>query len=80
MQNPQGKQKKIDFFFLLLVSKALLVEYIVVQKRNKPFKGLGLEHMNKSYPVVQSQLTSSTLRSSQFQLQAQGLSREYALL
>lgn len=83
------------------VSKALLAEYIAVQKRNRPFKGLGLEHMNKSCPVVPSQLTSSTLRSSQFQtdifclrerdllirfaaemsqLQAQGLSREYALL
>ncbi|CBI31502.3 unnamed protein product, partial [Vitis vinifera] len=57
--------------------------------------------MNKSCPVVPSQLTSSTLRSSQFQtdifclreqdllihfaaeisqLQAHGLSREYALL
>ncbi|XP_034701514.1 acyl-coenzyme A oxidase 3, peroxisomal-like [Vitis riparia] len=83
------------------VSKALLAEYIAVQKRNRPFKGLGLEHMNKSCPVIPSQLTSSTLRSSQFQtdifclrerdllirfaaemsqLQAQGLSREYALL
>ncbi|KAJ9686212.1 hypothetical protein PVL29_015220 [Vitis rotundifolia] len=83
------------------VSKALLAEYIAVQKRNRPFKGLGLEHLNKSCPDVPSQLTSSTLRSSQFQtdifclrerdllirfaaeisqLQAQGLSREYALL
>lgn len=50
------------------VSKALLGEYIAVQKRNKPFKGLGLEHMNRASPVIPSQLTSSTLRSSQFQM------------
>lgn len=52
------------------VSKALLGEYIAVQKRNKPFKGLGLEHMNRASPVIPSQLTSSTLRSSQFQMDA----------
>ncbi|RVX09452.1 Acyl-coenzyme A oxidase 3, peroxisomal [Vitis vinifera] len=92
---------RVLWVLTMKVSKALLAEYIAVQKRNRPFKGLGLEHMNKSCPVVPSQLTSSTLRSSQFQtdifclrerdllirfaaemsqLQAQGLSREYALL
>ncbi|XP_028062834.1 acyl-coenzyme A oxidase 3, peroxisomal-like [Camellia sinensis] len=49
------------------VSKALLSEYIAAKKRNRPFRGLGLEHMNKSCPVIPSQLTSSTLRSIQFQ-------------
>ncbi|XP_057954148.1 acyl-coenzyme A oxidase 3, peroxisomal-like [Malania oleifera] len=49
------------------VSKALMAEFIAAKKRSKPFKGLGLEHMNKPCPVIPSQLTSSTLRSSQFQ-------------
>uniref|UniRef100_A0A5B7BDQ3 Acyl-coenzyme A oxidase n=1 Tax=Davidia involucrata TaxID=16924 RepID=A0A5B7BDQ3_DAVIN len=49
------------------VSKALLAEYVAAKKRNKPFKGLGLEHMNNSCPVIPPQLTSSTLRSIQFQ-------------
>ncbi|PQP97883.1 Acyl-coenzyme A oxidase 3 peroxisomal [Prunus yedoensis var. nudiflora] len=52
------------------VSKALLGEYIAAQKRSKPFKALGLEHMNKPCPVIPSQLTSSTLQSSQFQMDA----------
>ncbi|KAH0983187.1 hypothetical protein GBA52_010364 [Prunus armeniaca] len=52
------------------VSKALLAEYIAAQKRSKPFKALGLEHMNKPCPVIPSQLTSSTLQSSQFQMDA----------
>nr|GFC65625.1 acyl-coenzyme A oxidase 3, peroxisomal-like [Tanacetum cinerariifolium] len=37
------------------------------KKRNKPIKGLGLEHLNKPAPVIPSQLTSSTLRTTQFQ-------------
>ncbi|KAK9284343.1 hypothetical protein L1049_023514 [Liquidambar formosana] len=49
------------------VSKALLGEYIAAKKRKAPFKGLGLEHMNESCPVIPSQLTSSTLQSSRFQ-------------
>ncbi|GLT36831.1 hypothetical protein SLA2020_111840 [Shorea laevis] len=52
------------------VSKALFAEYVAVQKRNGAFKGLGLEHMNKPCPVIPSQLTSSTLRCSQFQMDA----------
>ncbi|KAL2483403.1 Acyl-coenzyme A oxidase 3 [Forsythia ovata] len=49
------------------VSKALLAEYVAAKKRNKPFKELGLEHMNRSCPVIPAQLASSTLRSTQFQ-------------
>ncbi|KAK7257396.1 hypothetical protein RIF29_31345 [Crotalaria pallida] len=49
------------------ISKALLAEYIVCETKNKPFRGLGLEHMNKPWPIIPSQLTSSTVRSSQFQ-------------
>jgi acyl-CoA oxidase len=53
---------------LTQVSKALLAEYIAAKKRNKPFKGMGLEHMNNPCPVIPSQLTSSTLRCSKFQV------------
>ncbi|KAL6286388.1 hypothetical protein ACE6H2_010778 [Prunus campanulata] len=62
------------------VSKALLGEYIAAQKRSKPFKALGLEHMNKPCPVIPSQLTSSTLQSSQFQSYqlAQDLGRAFS--
>ncbi|KAK2973266.1 hypothetical protein RJ640_001922 [Escallonia rubra] len=49
------------------VSKALLAEFVSAKKKNKPFAGLGLEHMNKACPIVPSQLTSSTLRSVHFQ-------------
>ncbi|CAA2971044.1 acyl-coenzyme A oxidase 3, peroxisomal-like [Olea europaea subsp. europaea] len=49
------------------VSKALLAEYVAAKKRNKPFKELGLEHINRSCPVIPAQLTSSMLRSTQFQ-------------
>ncbi|MBA0798888.1 hypothetical protein Gohar_009441, partial [Gossypium harknessii] len=52
------------------ISKALLAEYVAAKKRKKDFKGLGLEHMNKPCPVIPSQLTSSALRSSQFQMDA----------
>ncbi|KAL0723846.1 hypothetical protein Bca4012_038445 [Brassica carinata] len=52
------------------VSKALFSEYVSCKKRNKPFKGLGLEHMNSPRPVLPTQLTSSTLRCSQFQKNA----------
>ncbi|KAK7405022.1 hypothetical protein VNO78_06157 [Psophocarpus tetragonolobus] len=50
------------------ISKALFAEYIACQKRNKPFSSLGLEHMNKPLPVIPSHLTSSTIRSSEFQI------------
>ncbi|GAB4859614.1 Acyl-coenzyme A oxidase 3, peroxisomal [Ancistrocladus abbreviatus] len=49
------------------ISKALFAEYMVTKKQNKPFKGLWLEHMNGSCPVVPTQLTSSNLRSTTFQ-------------
>ncbi|KAL8031580.1 hypothetical protein ABFX02_13G035200 [Erythranthe guttata] len=49
------------------VSKALLGEYLAAKKRNKPFKDLGLDHMNKSCPTIPLQLTASTVRSVQFQ-------------
>ncbi|XP_065873341.1 acyl-coenzyme A oxidase 3, peroxisomal-like isoform X2 [Euphorbia lathyris] len=52
------------------VSKALFGEYVSAKKKSKPFKGLGLEHMNGPCPVIPSQLTSSMLRSSQFQMDA----------
>ncbi|XP_031273941.1 acyl-coenzyme A oxidase 3, peroxisomal-like isoform X1 [Pistacia vera] len=52
------------------VSKALLAEYVAAKKRNNTFKGLGLEHMNKPCPIISSQLTSSLLRSRQFQMDA----------
>lgn len=48
------------------VSKALLGEYVAAKKKNKPFKELGLEHMNKPSPIIPSQLSPSTVRSSQF--------------
>ncbi|XP_015055931.1 acyl-coenzyme A oxidase 3, peroxisomal-like isoform X2 [Solanum pennellii] len=49
------------------VSKALFGEYVAAKRSKKPFKGLGLEHMNTSRPVIPSQLTSSTMRQAQFQ-------------
>ncbi|KAL0910343.1 hypothetical protein M5K25_021316 [Dendrobium thyrsiflorum] len=49
------------------VSKALLSEYISAQKKKQPFKGLGLEHMNSPCPVIPANLTSSSLRSIEFQ-------------
>jgi acyl-CoA oxidase len=49
------------------VSKALLGEYLTAKKKKTPFKALGLEHMNNSSPVIPSQLTTSHLRSTQFQ-------------
>ncbi|KAE8724976.1 GTP-binding family protein [Hibiscus syriacus] len=52
------------------VSKVLLAEYIAVCKRNEGFTALGLGHMNKPRPVIPSQLTSTTLRCSEFQMDA----------
>ncbi|KAG2324060.1 hypothetical protein Bca52824_006788 [Brassica carinata] len=51
----------------VLMHQALFADYVSCKKRNKPFKGLGLEHMNSSRPVLPTQLTSSILRCSQFQ-------------
>ncbi|XP_017433217.2 acyl-coenzyme A oxidase 3, peroxisomal-like isoform X2 [Vigna angularis] len=50
------------------ISKALFAEYVACQKQNKPFSGLGLEHMNKDLPVIPSHLTTPTIRSSEFQI------------
>lgn len=50
------------------VSKALIAEYIAAQKRKTPFKGLGLEHMNDPCPIIPAELTSSILRSINFQM------------
>lgn len=52
------------------ISKTLFAEYLVARKRNKPFKGLGLEHMNGPCPVLPQQLPSTVLRSDQFQVDA----------
>ncbi|CAH9089105.1 unnamed protein product [Cuscuta europaea] len=49
------------------VSKVLLAEYVAAKRANKPFKGLGLEHMNECTPVIPSQLSSDALRSISFQ-------------
>ncbi|KAG4980294.1 hypothetical protein JHK85_034252 [Glycine max] len=56
------------FFISLQISKALFAEYVASQKKKKPFSGLGLEHMNKPLPVIPSQLTSSYIRNSEFQI------------
>ncbi|XP_068665356.1 acyl-coenzyme A oxidase 3, peroxisomal-like [Aristolochia californica] len=50
------------------VSKILLAEYTMAQRKKMPLNGLGMEHMNGPCPVLPGQLTSSTLRSSQFQI------------
>ncbi|KAI3744109.1 hypothetical protein L1987_57184 [Smallanthus sonchifolius] len=49
------------------ISKALLKEIVAAKRRNKPVKGLGLEHLNKPEPIIPSHLTSSALRTAQFQ-------------
>nr|CAD1844179.1 unnamed protein product [Ananas comosus var. bracteatus] len=48
------------------VSKALLGEYVVAQKRKIPLRGLGLEHINEPCPDIHENLTSSILRSFKF--------------
>ncbi|GJM99658.1 hypothetical protein PR202_ga16779 [Eleusine coracana subsp. coracana] len=50
------------------VSKALYAEFLSAQKKKKPFKGLGLEHLNGPIPVIPGNLTSSVFRSSKFQM------------
>ncbi|GLJ37853.1 hypothetical protein SUGI_0770070 [Cryptomeria japonica] len=50
------------------VSKALLGEYYAANKKRRPFKGLGLEHMNNARPVIPAVLDMSTLRSVIFQV------------
>ncbi|KAK1610056.1 hypothetical protein QYE76_033729 [Lolium multiflorum] len=50
------------------VSKALYAELVATQKKKKPFKGLGLEHLNGPCPVIPGSLTSGILRSSKFQM------------
>lgn len=41
---------------------------MAAQKKKRPFKGLGLEHMNSHCPVLPAQFTRSDLRSSKFQV------------
>ncbi|KAJ4841378.1 hypothetical protein Tsubulata_033361 [Turnera subulata] len=50
------------------VSKKLLSEFLAAKQQNRPINSFGLEHMNEPSPVIPSLLTSSTLRSSQFQV------------
>lgn len=50
------------------VSKALLAEYVVAKRKNKPLKDFGLDHINMACPTIPSQLTSSTVRGAQFQV------------
>jgi len=50
------------------VSKALFSEYSVARKKQKPLRGLGLEHMNNNRPVIPATLDSSTLRNIEFQI------------
>lgn len=50
------------------VSKALYAEFIATQRKKKPFKGLGLEHLNGPCPIIPDSLTSVILRSSKFQM------------
>ncbi|KAK1298571.1 putative acyl-coenzyme A oxidase 3.2, peroxisomal [Acorus calamus] len=49
------------------ISKTLLGEYMAVLSSKRPYKGLGLEHMNGPCPVILDNLTSYVLRSSKFQ-------------
>eukprot|EP01018_Ginkgo_biloba_P000656 Gb_13273 [translate_table: standard] len=50
------------------VSKALLGEYSAARKKGKPLKGLGLEHINDSCPVIPAVLNTFVLRSVKFQI------------
>ncbi|KAI7734247.1 hypothetical protein M8C21_011560 [Ambrosia artemisiifolia] len=56
-----------NYVLMQQISKALLKEISAAKRRNKPVKGLGLEHLNKPAPIIPSRLTSSTLRTAQFQ-------------
>ncbi|PKA46620.1 Acyl-coenzyme A oxidase 3, peroxisomal [Apostasia shenzhenica] len=65
------------------VSKALLSVYASAQSKKQQFKGLGLEHMNDSCPVIPENMSSSSLRSTKFQteifnLRERGLLHRYA--
>jgi acyl-CoA oxidase len=57
-----------NLILLMQVSKALYAEFLGTQKKKKPFKGLGLEHLNGPSPVIPGSLTSGVLRSSKFQV------------
>ncbi|KAJ8763753.1 hypothetical protein K2173_003535 [Erythroxylum novogranatense] len=50
------------------VSKSLLGEYLASQKKNKPIKSFGLDHMNSPSSVFSSQFSTTSMRSSQFQI------------
>ncbi|KAJ4834015.1 Acyl-coenzyme A oxidase 3, peroxisomal [Turnera subulata] len=67
---PQSTLEGDNTYMMHQVSKSLLADYEANKKRNKPFKGLGLEHLNGPSPVLPAQLTSTILRSSQFQVDA----------
>ncbi|KAJ4836470.1 Acyl-coenzyme A oxidase 3, peroxisomal [Turnera subulata] len=64
---------------MMEVSKILLSEFLAAKKHKRPLKEFGLEHMNGPSPGFPSQLSSSILRSSQFQIAAMCL-RERDLL
>ncbi|KAJ4846938.1 hypothetical protein Tsubulata_011493, partial [Turnera subulata] len=64
---------------ILQVSKILLSEFLAAKKHNRPLQVFGLEHMNEPSPIIPPQLSSSILRSSQFQIAALRL-RERDLL
>ncbi|KAJ4846939.1 hypothetical protein Tsubulata_011496 [Turnera subulata] len=64
---------------LLQVAKILLSEFLAAKKHNRPLQVFGLEHMNEPTPGIPPQLSSSILRSSQFQIAALRL-RERDLL
>jgi acyl-CoA oxidase len=50
------------------VSKALLGDYFSAQRKGKPLKGLGFEHINGPCPIIPSVLDRNVLRNKNFQL------------
>ncbi|KAJ4846937.1 hypothetical protein Tsubulata_011489 [Turnera subulata] len=64
---------------ILQVSRMVLSEFLAAKKHNRALLEFGLEHMNEPSPVIPPQLSSSILRSSQFQIAALRL-RERDLL
>ncbi|KAJ4842176.1 Acyl-coenzyme A oxidase 3, peroxisomal [Turnera subulata] len=68
--DPQSTYEGDNSYMTQQVSKSLLAEYAATKKRNKPFNGLGLEHLNGPSAVLPSHPTSTILRSSHFQVEA----------
>lgn len=58
----------LKLLWFLQVSKALLGDYLAAQKKGKPMKGMGLEHINGPAPVIPEELNKNTLRDSKFQV------------